>query len=256
MSATVPAQLIEGVAPDASGLTLNQFEATVEQYGVVIRLSDLAELTARHNIVERTIYVLGLQAAEIYDQLIFNVLDAATNNYRPNSRAGDTSLIGTDFVTFVDLVAVDALLQDQGARPMDGGEYVFVTPPQVYATLLRDPDFKASVQFAAPDKIWRAEVGTLGGFRIVRSNAPGFAPTAQAGAGQSSLVYSSFAVGRFAYQISDLQNLRVYTVAPGGQTDPLQQSRKIGWKFAFKSLITNQNWIRRVRASGQNSKTN
>ncbi len=46
-------QLTEGVPPDALGIALNQFEATMEQYGIVVRLSDLAELTARHNIVER-----------------------------------------------------------------------------------------------------------------------------------------------------------------------------------------------------------
>ena len=66
VSAT-PTQLTEGIPPDAVGLTLNDFEATIEQYGSVVRLSDLAEITARHNIIERTIYILGLQAAETYD---------------------------------------------------------------------------------------------------------------------------------------------------------------------------------------------
>jgi len=36
----------------------------------------------------------------------------------------------------------------------------------------------------------------------------------------------------------------------------LQQNRKIGWKFAFKAIITNQNWVRRVRSSGIDSVTN
>lgn len=254
--ASTPTQLTEGLPPDAVGITLNQFEATIEQYGSVIRLSDLAEITARHNIIERSIYILGLQAAETYDQLIFNVLNAASNTYYPNNRAGDTSLIGSDHVGYVDLIELDAVLQDQGARPFEGGEYVFITAPQVYATLLKDPDFKASNQLAAPQKMWRGEVSSLGGFRVVRTNAPAFAATAQAGGGQASKVYSSFALARMAYQITDLQNLRVYVVAPGGQIDPLQQSRKIGWKFAFKSIITNQNWIRRVRSAGMNSVTN
>ena len=251
-----PSQLTEGVAPDAIGITTNQFEAVMEQYGTVVRISDLAELTARHNIVERTIYVLGLQAAEIYDQLVYNVLDAATNNYRPNSKSSDTGLTGTDVPSYKDLVQLDALLNAQGARPFEGGDYVFLTSPQPYASLLNDPDFKASHQFQQPEAIWNGEMGRLGGYRLVRSNAPAFASTAQAGSGQSSLVYSSFALGRFAYQISDLQNLRVYVIAPGGQSDPLQQNRKMGWKFAFKSIITNQNWIRRVRTSGANSVTN
>lgn len=254
--AATPTQLTEGIPPDAVGITLNQIEATIEQYGSVVRLSDLAEITARHNIIERTIYVLGLQAAETYDQLVFNVLNAASNTYFPNARAGDTSLIGSDLVGYNDLVELDATLQAQAARPFEGGDYVFVTPPQVYAGLQRDPDWKASNQLRAPEKIWRGEVGTLGGFRVIRTNSPSFAATSQAGAGQSSKVYSSFAIGRFAYQITDLQNLRVYVVAPGGQVDPLQQSRKIGWKFAFKSVITNQTWIRRVRSAGADSVTN
>ena len=98
--AATPTQLTEGIPPDAVGLTLNQIEATVEQYGSVVRLSDLSEITARHNVIERTIYVLGLQAAETYDQLIFNVLNAATNTYYPNNRAGDTNLLGSDLVGY------------------------------------------------------------------------------------------------------------------------------------------------------------
>lgn len=50
MSAT-PTQLTEGIPPDSVGITINYFEAVMEQYGTVVRLSDLAELTARHNIV-------------------------------------------------------------------------------------------------------------------------------------------------------------------------------------------------------------
>lgn len=236
MSAT-PTQLTEGIPPDSVGITINYFEAVMEQYGTVVRLSDLAELTARHNIVERTIYVLGLQASETYDQLIFNVLNAATNTYYPNNRASDATLLASDTPSYKDLVTLDADLQTNGARPFESGDYVLVVPPQVDASIRQDPDFKAAAQFQAPQRIWKGEVAELGGFRVVRTNAPGFSPTVQTGSGFSNLVYSSFAIGRFAYQISDLQNLRVYVVAPGGQSDPLQQSRKIGWKFSFKSII-------------------
>jgi N4-gp56 family major capsid protein len=255
--ASTPTQLTEGIPPDAVGLTLNQFEATIEQYGSVVRLSDLAEITARHNIIERTIYILGLQAAETYDQILFNVLNAASNTYYPNNKVSDATLVPTDQVSYLDLIELDALLQGNGARPFEGGEYVFVCAPQVYASILKDPDFKSAAQFRAPEKIWRGEVGSLGGFRVVRTNSPSFAATAQASpAGSANKVYSSLAIARFAYQVTDLQNLRVYVVAPGGQIDPLQQSRKIGWKFAFKSIITNQTWIERVRSAGMNSTAN
>lgn len=231
--AASPTQLTEGTPPDSEGLTFNQFEAVLEQYGSLVILTDIAELTAKHNVVERTIYVLGLQAAEIYDQLIYNVLDAATNVYRPNGKASDAALVAGDKLSFVDLVSIDAILQGQGARPYDDGLYVLITSPQPYGALTLDPDFKASVQFRAPERIWKAEVGTLGGFAVVRSNAPGFAATTTTATGSADKVYSSFAIGRFAYQISDWQNLRVYVVAPGGQSDPLHQRRKLGWKLAW-----------------------
>ena len=41
-----PVQLTEGVPPDAEPITIAQFEAVVEQYGRLVRISDLAELTA------------------------------------------------------------------------------------------------------------------------------------------------------------------------------------------------------------------
>jgi len=64
-----PSQLTEGVPPEAQGLTINQIEATTEQYGFLVRIADLAELTAAHNIVQKTLYILGLHAAEVLKKL-------------------------------------------------------------------------------------------------------------------------------------------------------------------------------------------
>lgn len=251
---TSPVQLTEGVPPDASGITLNEFTAVMEQYGYLVRLSDLAEITARHNVVERTIYLLGLHAAETHDILVFNVLDGgATTVYRPNSKTGDASLLASDQIGYSDLVELAATLQGNGARPFADGDYVFVCAPQVYASMLKDPDFKAAAQFRAPERIWKGEVQELADFRVVRTNSPAFSATSQSTSGYTNKVYSSFAIAQFAYQVVTLQNLRVYVVAPGGQSDPLQQSRKIGWKFAFKTVITNQSWLARVRSSGLDS---
>jgi len=237
-TSATPTQLTEGLPPDAVGLTLNQFDAIMEQYGFLTRISDLAELTAKHPVVQRTMHLLSLQAAETYDQLIFNVLNAGTQTFFPNSRAGISSVLPTDLPNYNDLTSIEATLQTLGARGLEGGDYVAVMAPNAYNALLRDPDWKASHALSSPDKIWRGEVDALAGIRVVRSNAPGFLPyTGNVTTGTSTKVYSSFVIGRYAYQISDLQNLRVYVVAPGGQTDPLQQSRKLGWKFAFKAII-------------------
>jgi N4-gp56 family major capsid protein len=200
--------------------------------------------------------VLGLHAAETYDQLIFNVLTNGTTVYLPNGRAGVTSLVASDLIGYNDLVQIEANMMDQGARPVKDGMYAFVLPPQVYAGLLKDPDWKASHQLRNPEVIWRGEVGALGGLATVRSNAPGFAPQAQSTSTKTNKWYYSFAIGRQAYAITDLQGLRVYTIAPGGHEDPLYQNRKISYKFAFKSMILNNNWLTVVKSSGQNSTNN
>lgn len=251
-----PTQLTEGISPDAIGLQMSQYTAVAEQYGILLRLSDLAELTSKHDVVGRALYVLGLHAAETYDILIFNVLSTATNVYRPNNKTSNATTTASDKIGYTDMVALHANLMDQGGRPYDDGDYVFVVAPQVNASMLQDPDFKASNQFGKPDRIWRGEVQELTGFRVIKTNAPGFAPTTQAISGAANKLYTSFAIARNAYQISDLQNLRVYAAAPGGQTDTLQQSRKIGYKFAFKSIITNFNWIWAILSAGQNSTNN
>jgi N4-gp56 family major capsid protein len=255
-TSTSPSQLSEGVSPDAIGLTMSQYQAVAEQYGIILRLSDLAELTSKHDVVGRALYVLGLHAAETYDILIFNVLSGAANLYRPNGKISAATTTSSDKLGYVDMTALHANLMDQGGRPFDDGDYVLVVAPQVHAVLQQDPDFKASNQFGRPERIWRGEVGELSGFRIVKTNAPGFAPFTQATSGAANKLYTSFAIARNAYQISDLQNLRVYAAAPGGQTDTLQQNRKIGYKFAFKAIITNQNWIWATQSAGQNSVNN
>jgi N4-gp56 family major capsid protein len=254
--ASTPTQLTEGVAPDATGVTINYVEATMEQYGFVARLSEVAELTARHPVIQLTLNRMGLNAAETYDQLIFNTLAAATNVYRPNNRASNSTLVASDLIGYTDLVALLSLLQDQAARPVRGTNYVFVCPPQVNAGLLKDPDFKAANQFRAPEKIWNGQAGTLANFDVVVSNAPSFAATSQSTVGATNKIYNSFAIGREAYQVSDLQSLQVFVTPPGGHSDALHQSYLMGYKFMCKSVISNQNWIRSVLSSGANSVNN
>lgn len=251
-----PSQLTEGVPPEAQGLTINQVEATTEQYGFLVRIADLAELTAAHNIVQKTLYILGLHAAEVYDQLIFNVLSAGTNTYLPNGRAAVTALLASDQIGYNDLVQIEADMMDDGARPTEGGMYAFVVPPQMYGSLLKDSDWKAAHQLRDPEVIFRGEVGALGGLSVVRSNAPGFAAQTQSDSGFTNKWYYGFAIGRQSYAITDLQNLQTYTIAPGGHEDPLYQNRKISYKFAFKSVILNNNWLTVVKAAGLNSTNN
>lgn len=253
--AASPTQLTEGVSPDAVGITINQYTATTEQYGNLVRLSELAEITAKHPLVQQAINRLGLWGAEVYDVLIYNVLDAATSIYRTNSRAGDTSLLASDVLSYNDLVSLNALLAAQAAQTFGDGQYAYVNSPQPIASLQKDPDWKAANQFGNADKIFRGQIGSLSNLAVVSSNSPAFATTAQTTSGYANKVYSGFACGKGAFQVSDLQSMESIVTPPGGHGDPLKQSTKIGIKFSMKSVISNQNWIQRHRSAGNNSTT-
>lgn len=248
-----PAQLTEGVTPDAEGITVSEFTATLSQYGRLVKISDIAELTARHNLVAQTVRNLGLDAADLYDALIYNVLSAGTSTYLPNGRSGITNLVATDTVSYNDLVELDALLRGGGAKPFEIGDYAMVIPPQVKASLVKDTVFLQAAQFKAPEKIWRGEIGQFAGHRVVETNSQVFAPQTQAISGKTTTVYTSFAIALNAYQISDWQNLRVFVTPPGGGSDALYQSWKIGYKFAAKSVITNNSWLYVMFSAGNNS---
>lgn len=257
--ATTPTQLTEAVTPDATPLSYSQFTAVAEQYGFLVKISDLASLTAKHPVIQAAMYNMGLHAAEIYDILIFNVLDATTNVYRPQGATVDTGLTKDHKVTYKDLVNINAGLKDNAARPVRTGAFAFVTPPQVYASLLLDPDFKASAQFKEPEMIWRGYVTSLAGFSIVETNSPAFNAKTQATSGFANRFYSSFAIGENAFQVSDLQNLEVIVTPPGGQGDGLKQRTLIGYKFAVKAKITEPAsgfWMELVRSAGNDSANN
>lgn len=197
--------------------------------------------------------MLGQHAQETYDLLIFNVLAANSNVSFVGGGTAITQLTSANVMSYAFLVELAASLQDAAARPFDGGDYVCVVAPQVKASLLKDSEFLAAHQFNNTDAIYRGEFGAMAGLRVVQSNAPGFAATSQAVSGYANLVYTGFAVGKSAYQIADLQNLKAYVVAPGGQADPLQQKRQMGYKFAFKSIITNTTWINTFFSAGNNT---
>ena len=251
-----PGQLTEGVAPDSEALAFSKVSATAEQYGKVVKITDIAELTVKHDIVQQALEVLGIHAAELYDHLIFNVLAAGTSIvYADGGSNINTLTVANSQITYDHLLNIVANLDDAGA-PQLGDGYVFVVPPQVKAQIQDDADFKTANAYLRGEAMWKGEIGHLGGMRIVCSNGPAFTPTAQTVTGKINKVYTSFAIGKSSYAVTDLQSLEVINTPPGGLTDPLKQVRALGYKFSMKAAILNQSWISVFKSAGRNSVNN
>jgi N4-gp56 family major capsid protein len=234
--------LTEGVTPTDTALATTAITATVDQLGAYVTLTDLAELTVKHPLLQESVYLLGLQAVESIDTIIANVLLAGTQVQYANGRASRGTLVAGDVMTTTEFRKATKLLRRNGAMPFEDGNFVMVIDPGVEADILADTLFVNAASYSQTERLNNAEVGKWLGITVVRSNNLQFV------AGTPN-VHTSLVFGRNAYAVSDLQNLQTYVEAPGTTSDPLHQRRTVGWKVAFKAVILNNNFLLRLETA-------
>lgn len=163
--------LSEGVDPAGSTLSSSYVEAVAEQWGDVVAVTDIAELTIKHPIMAVIQDRMARQAGRLIDREIQAVLKAGTNVRYANAAAGRASLATTDILDRDDIKLAVAKLRLSGAEPMDGEYYVGVMTPGVEADLNAFDNFilaKAYAGDSAP--LYTGEIGKYLGVRWVRSN--------------------------------------------------------------------------------------
>lgn len=169
--------LTEGVTPDGNSLEVTAVDATINQYGDWVQLSDLLELTAIDRNVEQCTKLLGAQAGRTLDTITREVLCGGTNvMYAPlvgedgaETEITDRAEITADAKLTVDLIfRAAAQLKSMNANPIDGS-YVAIVHPYVAYDLMRSPDWIDVHKYADPKSIFTGELGKLGGVRFVES---------------------------------------------------------------------------------------
>ena len=177
------ATLTEGTAPAATALSISVVTAVAEQWGGLVTLTDVAELTIAHKPLQKAIELLGHQAAETIDREVYKVLMAGTNVWF-GSAADDSNraAVATNAVTQENaLRAIVADLRNKGARGMEAPEkafddpglgdmYVGVIDPYVEMDITTMAGFINSNQYANAKRLWNGEAGTLHGVRWLRTN--------------------------------------------------------------------------------------
>lgn len=250
------AVLTEGVTPNDTALAPTKVTATVDQWGAYVTLTDVAELTVEHPIVEETKMLLGEQATDTTELAVNSVLVAGTNVQYTNGKVARTGLVNGDVFTTNDLRKAVKGLKQTGVRKINSGDkfdnnandsgkyYVLYVDSSVAMDILADSEFRASNQLDASSLKAGKIIGLWYGVMVVESNLiPTIASTAT--------VHTSYLIGRNAYAVTDLQNLTTYVKGDGGNSDPLEQRKTIGWKAAFKAVILNNSFMVRIE-SGSN----
>lgn len=188
--------LSEGISPTNSSFAPETVTVTADQWGDVVILSDVAEYTARHPLMQTAVRMLADNAARVMDREIQLVWLAGTNvqygTGAVTSRPALTSSMVTDAQVVnkarVNLVAGGARPRGMSIGDQDFAQgtessrsitkrkhFVAIASPQVMADIMDAANAGAGewvdvAQYNDAAKLYNAEVGTWRGFVWVESN--------------------------------------------------------------------------------------
>jgi len=250
LSSTTPqTPLTEGAPPTARAISMTTVTVSTAQYGDLVNITDLAKVKAPREIVGIASERVSRTAREVMDTIS---RDAIFLGGTPFYQAGDTTRAGlatTDLLTHADLIKLRSTMKAANVPlPADGYYKLILSINQTYDLISETTatnSFAAISQYTDKvENIFRGEIGTLAGFRIIESDtAPTFASTAT--------VYAGLALGDIrGWGAGELQTLRTYHITPGGDhTDPLAQLEKVGWKVNFGVAPLNNLYYYRVESA-------
>jgi N4-gp56 family major capsid protein len=237
------APISEGVPPVGQQMTISQVSATAQQWADKITITDVAELTIKHPLVDQAKRLLALQIGETFDRNTFNTLLSGTQVNFVNSRGARASLVAGDVMNPFEINRASAMLYQIGAPRFMGDEetnikvkaddgqpsvgadprshphYAAILHPFVEADLRVNSQIITAWSYSDINRLYNDELGEYGGVRFVRSNmVPSFTGVAQingtAGAAGALATGTYYAI----VTASDTQNQyesRIYQVSTG-----------------------------------------
>lgn len=162
--------LTDGVTPDNASMTINTVTAVMDQWGSYVNLSDVAQLTIKHPVVQEAIGVLAEQAAETIDREAIKILMANTSVYFPGAVANRGALSATDYIDSALVRKVVAALRKGGAHGVEGRVLLGLVDTSVEQDLNTDTTFVNAASYSNIIVLQNGEVGKWLGVRWVVSN--------------------------------------------------------------------------------------
>jgi N4-gp56 family major capsid protein len=219
------APLQEGVAPPGSGMTLQQVSATAQQWGDLVRVTDVANLTIYHSLFEQAIQLVSLQMPETLERNTMNTLVSATQINYTNGRASRAALVATDTLNphevnrvvgslltygvprFLGDEREDMMIEADSFRgdksPAASEHYVGLIHPLVAQDMRENATIQHAWALAQSDRLYNNELGPWGGCRFVESNmVPFWVGVADPATNTPSAGGGSLATGSYYIQIT------------------------------------------------------
>lgn len=163
--------LTEGVPPDAVALSVENVDVTVEQWGIVVLLTDVSLITTQHPALQVAIDRTALAMAEVLEREQTSMLLAGTQVFYKGSVTVRSSIGASDYLDTATVLKTTTALRNTGAGEYEGGLFAGVMTPQQEADVLgADQTFKDASNFANVRALQFGEIGIWMGTRWGRSN--------------------------------------------------------------------------------------
>lgn len=166
--------LTEGVTPSGKQLSWTIVEATVNQYGDFVRLTDRLITEAVDDNVVYATENCGDQAGRTLDTITREVLNSGTNvQYADADVTARYKLVGGEstgnhYLTVNAVKRAAHALKAGGAKPING-DYVAIIHPDVSYDLTADTNWIDVKKYNDPQDIYNGEIGKLHGVRFVET---------------------------------------------------------------------------------------
>jgi len=248
--------LTEGVTPSATALSQTEVTASLSQYGAYCELSDRLMLEGLDPNIAECTEIMGQQAGETIDTLVFDEIDSGTSViYANGSQRSD---VGATHVLTVALIRKGIRNLDRNNtmrfsgmkqnKKVGVGHYILMVHPNQVYDLVNDSEWKNHQQYSSPEKLYNGEIGEILGVRVVQST---LVPKYTAAGASSADVYGAIMCGQHFFGVVDVAGTGkfktvVKQLGSGGTEDPLEQRSTVGWKSTFVTKILNNNFGVRI----------
>lgn len=163
--------LTEGVTPaDNAAITISTVQAVMDQWGDYVNISDVADLTVKHPVMEQAIQLLSEQASETIDREVIKVLLSNTSVFYPGAVTSRGALTTSSYFDTDTARKVVAKLRGQGARPYEGRLFIGLMDTYVEMDLSKDSTFQLAASYSNILVLQNGEAGRWMGVRWVTSN--------------------------------------------------------------------------------------
>lgn len=223
--------LVEGVTPEGQALDTSVLTATVKQYGGYVIITDILDLTAKDNIKNEAVELIGSQAGRSLDTVVREILNGGTNvQYHEGEVASRSALTADNTLTVKAIKKAVRTLKAADAEYYDDS-YVGIIHPNVSYDLMNDPAWVDWQKYTSPEHMYNNEIGKIAGVRFVESTE---AKVFEGAGADGADVYSTLIIAKNAYGTTDItgggMQLIVKAKGSGGTSDPIDQRSTVGWK--------------------------